>query len=254
VIVEVRGATLAFGAVPRAKGAADCSICDAVPDEPAHLAEVLGAIERTPDLGAVYVRATDPGAEDGGARLAEEFVREIKKRFDLWVALDAAAPQEPAWIDRTYAMGVDAVTYSLEPWDWALGEEILPALRHASTVFPAGAVTSHLVIGAQPDDALRAAIDAIADAGAVPVLAAAAGASCDPSPLYEHARAALRRTRLPTRWVRTLCASPSPLERALYGAEPARGALSRVAAVRWSDLRRLLRVRRVRDSLDSSGL
>ncbi len=258
MIAEVHGATLAFATAARPL-APDCAICARVPEQMPTVDDVVRAVEAaraTSPLCAVYLRAVDAATEDGGVLGAEPFVDEIKKRFDLLVSVDAHPPADLAWIDRSYAMGVDAAGFNLERWGRADRVLFQGALQHAASVFPSGAVTSHLVLGLDAEAATLEAIDSLAGAGVVPVLAGrtAPQAEIDPAPFYAHAHSAIRRHRLPTRWVRTLSDTPSELESSAYDLALPQGTLARVASVRLSDLRRLLRVKRIRDSLDSSGL
>ncbi|MFT7580042.1 MAG: hypothetical protein ACI9MR_001709, partial [Myxococcota bacterium] len=97
------------------------------------------------------------GTDDGGVRMLEPYVAALKKHFDILVAVDALPPKEDGWIERTYGMGADAVSYNLEIWNPArftqmcpgparvIGRErFLDALGYATTVFPSGGVTCHL--------------------------------------------------------------------------------------------------------------
>jgi len=123
------------------------------------------------------------GTDDGGVRFIEPYVNAIKKHFDILVAVDALPPTDNGWIERTYGMGVDAVSYNLEIFSPELFETICPgpsraigrqrfleALEYATTVFPNGAVTCHLIVGLEPLKATRDGIDTLTQMGVLPVL------------------------------------------------------------------------------------
>src|SRR5262249_45609613 len=106
-----------------------------------------------------------------------------RKHFDTFVAVQVHPPRSDPWIDRTYAMGVDALSYNLELFDpdvlgrhcigrvrYVGRERYLAALGYAASVFPAGTVWTDLVLGLEPADSTIAGIDALAGAGVVPVL------------------------------------------------------------------------------------
>jgi hypothetical protein len=48
---------------------------------------------------------------DGGVERLEKWVTEIRKHLNVLIALDLVPPATNDWIDKTYAMGVDALYY-----------------------------------------------------------------------------------------------------------------------------------------------
>ena len=125
--------------------------------------EVLEVVRAAFDEGAadsVYLNSAFFDAEDGGIVFLAPYVEAIRRHFDTLVAAQVHPPRTNAWIDRTYAMGVDALSYTLEIFDpeilkrHCIGrvryigrERYLEALAYAASIFPGGTVRSDLVHG-----------------------------------------------------------------------------------------------------------
>ena len=247
----------------------------------ADVLDVLDAIEtakRVGQLRRVFLSIGLLAGADRGISRLEKYVRAIKKNFDVLVAIDAIPPAEDHWIDRTYAMGVDSISYNLEVYDPARFYSVCPglagdvgreryfsALAYAATVFPAGAVTSHLVVGAEDPLATAQGIDHLAKLGAVPVLSLLRpfrGIDLRPSGeafdvpledvvrLYAKLADALERHQLNPRWVPSMGSTLTPHEASLLlpGAPWKQATHWESPVGRWwmtfvSDWRRRLRVR-----------
>lgn len=271
-----------------------CAFCRGTgPAQPTALpaiSEVIEVVRAAFDEGAaefVYFQGRCSEAPDGGVEALAPYITAVKKHFDTLVAAQLHPPRDLRDIDRTYAMGVDAISYSLEIFDpellarycagrnRAIGRpRFLEALRHAATVFPAGTVWSELVVGVESLDSSRAAIDALAGMGVLPVLsvvgpAAAAAlpgltlpAPAALAPVYAHLYETVKRRRIPMTWVRDLPVGVTPLDARFFVDEAARVAvgsfyrsrLGTLAARSLSRLRRRLRVKTVSESFDSSRL
>lgn len=299
-IGALRGGTLALApdrSCTLLDTGADCRFCSAnrfdTPRVKAieDVVETVRAAAEEGPLQMVFISVGLMPGDDRGARLVESYVRAIKRNFDVLVGLDACPPASDAWIDRTYAMGIDTLSYNLELWDPERFREVCPglhaqigrdrylaALRHAATVFPAGAVTSHLIVGLEPPESTMAGIDALTDAGVVPVLpvfvpqkgidlrgmVARVPTADELAPVYGYLYRRLKARKIPLRWVKDISVVTTPLEGRYFVGEEARlqvflasfykTAVGRLYMARLSDLRRALRVREVRESLDSSGL
>jgi hypothetical protein len=151
-----------------------------------HASEVVEVVraavaERT--VEAVYLNSCAFDAEDGGIAFLAPYVEAVRRHVDTLLAVQVHPPATTAWVDRTYALGVDAVSYNLEIFDsdvllrqcvgrarYIGRERYLEILAHAARVFPNGAVWSELVCGIEPPEATRAGIEALAAMGVVPVL------------------------------------------------------------------------------------
>src|SRR5690606_33068281 len=101
-----------------------CRFCSVGQDAPTHaglpvddVVEAVRVARAGHPIDMVYLSVGDLGTRDGGVAFLEPYVAAIKKHFDVLVAVDALPPATDDWIDRTYAMGVDAVSYNLEIWD-----------------------------------------------------------------------------------------------------------------------------------------
>ncbi len=261
------------------------------PDErerAASIGELIEVIRAAFDEGAadfVFFNSSVYDAEDGGIGFLAPYVEAVRRHFDTFVAVQVHPPRTNAWIDRTYAMGVDALSYNLELFDpVVLGrhctgrvrfvgrERYLEALAHAAHVFPAGTVWSDLVLGLEPAEATTAGIDALAGAGVVPVLsvhhpgpdAIAQLTAEETAAVVTHLDRTARERQLPVTWIRDLALGVTPLDACrLTGATPpgnaavhalTRWRLGAYAARGMARFRRRLRVRAVSDSFESSHL
>ena len=99
-----------------------CHFCDlparAVDREkPVPVGDVLETIRAAFAEGAVefvYLHVGYLEGEDAGLRFLEPYVDAIKKHFDTLIALQRQPPQSDRWIDQTYGMGIDALSYSVQ--------------------------------------------------------------------------------------------------------------------------------------------
>ena len=252
--------------------------------------ETVGAAFADGAVEYVYFHIGYVAAEDAGIQFLEPYVDAIKKQFDTLVAIQLQPPVDNRWIDRSYAMGVDALSYSVEIHDPALLQRYCPgkanqvgrdryydALGYAATIFPSGTVWSDLIVGLEPPESTMAGIDTLVRMGVLPVLSLfrpleetqlgshPLPTSADVAPVFAHLFSAVRNAKINMNWVRDLSFAVTPLEARFFAGEEARGAvgmgsqfyrtkLGTMAARNLSRLRRRLRVRKVSDSFDSSQL
>jgi hypothetical protein len=250
------------------------------------VADVIDTVRAAFAEGAVdfvLFNAGSPGAEDGGVEGLEPYITAVKRHFDTFVAVQAHPPRSDRWIDRTYAMGVDAIDYGVEVHDAALLARLCPrrhdptvreryyeALAHAAGIFPSGTVWSELLVGLEAPESTMAGIDRLVAAGALPVLslvgppgAAATAAPAALSPVVAHLFEAVRQAKINMGWVHELSFGITPLEARFFAGDDARlsvtqqfyrSRLGNLTARNLARLRRRLRVRTVSDSFDSSHL
>ena len=273
---SVRGAPCRF-CVEGARAPGDR---DAVP-----VRDVVEVVRAAFDEGAcesVYFNSGHFDAEDGGVEFIAPYVEAVRRHFDTLVALQVHPPGSDGWIDRTYAMGVDALSYNLELFDADIlmrhcvgrvryigRERYLDALAHAAAVFPSGTVWTDLVLGLEPVASTRAGIDALVALGVVPVVALVRGEHALPDPdetaaLLAHLYRAVKRRRIAMGWVRDLGLGITPFEARHFAGDGARLAVAVQHLTRWrlgalaarglARFRRRLRVRKVGDSFDAAHL
>ncbi len=280
--------------VPRGLACDFCDLPSRAPDrvEPLAVADVVDTVRAAFAEGAVefvYLHIGQHAGDDAGVEFLEPYVRAIKRHFDTLVAVQLQPPRDDFWIDRTYAMGVDALSYAVEIHDPQRLAELCPgrvrevgrdryyeALAHAATVFPSGTVWSDLIVGLEAPESTIAGIDTLVGLGVLPVLSlfrplvdtrlrdhplpdAAAVA-----PIFAHLFRAVRDARINMHWVRDLSFAVTPIEARFFAGDDARASigmgqfyrsrLGALAARNLSRLRRRLRVRQVSDSFDSSHL
>jgi hypothetical protein len=255
----------------------------------ADVIETVGAAFAEGAVEFVYFHIGYIEGEDAGVTFLEPYVQAIKKHFDTLVAVQLQPPVSNRWIDHTYAMGVDALSYSVEIHDADLlrqycegrtqyvgRERYYEALRYAASIFPNGTVWSDLIVGLEPAASTMAGIDALVALNVLPVLSLFRPLEDTPlrdhpppateevAPVFAHLFNAVRRARINMNWVRDLSFAVTPLE-ARFFSDDAQAALgmssqfyrSRIgglAARNLSRMRRRLRVRKVSDSFDSSHL
>mgnify|MGYP001101387709 CR=1 FL=1 len=277
---------------------AQCRFCgvgeEGATHEPIPVDDIVEAIQIARSehpIDMVYLSVGALGTDDGGVLFLEPYVAEIKKHFDVLVAIDALPPSDNRWIDHAYAMGVDSVSYNLEIFDAerfhricpgpaeTIGRErFLEALEYAATVFPSGGTTCHLIVGLEPMASTRRGIDTLTAMGVLPILplyrpfkgrdmrrdeaAEHFNASrAELTSLHSHLYTAVRDHRINLNLVRDIAIVTTPLEgRFLSKNSGVLEALQNKAmGTRWgrrtsaymSDLRRALRVRYVEEM--SSG-
>jgi hypothetical protein len=278
-------------------GSADrCSFCSLEGTRPGggsrvpveDVVEAIRLARQERPIHMVYLSVGYIDGPDSGVHALEPYVRAIKKAFNLLIAVDALPPVEDAWIDRTYAMGVDSVSYNLEifgPDEFQkncpgpariLGRDrFLSALSYATTVFNPGAVVCHLIVGLEAISNTLDGIDELVGRGVVPVLPVfrpfkgidlRQSDESDTQPIsteelgqvYAHLYNQLRKHDIPMGWVRDISVVTTPMEgRYFVGGETRLGGFikrmfndpHRKPSPRWVDIRRNLRVR---ESVDGS--
>ncbi|MCK6555017.1 hypothetical protein L6Q96_10620 [Candidatus Binatia bacterium] len=257
---------------------------DLFPFSPEEVTEAVGAAFEEGVAEFVYFNIGPFEGPDAGIAFLEPYVRAVKRHFDTLVAVQMHPPTEHGWIHRTYAMGVDAISYNLEAY--AAGAfaaycpgragrigraRILDALGHAAVVFPSGTVWTDLAVGLEPPESTTAGIDALVAAGVVPVLVLARAAlrsrgqtASGLAPVYTHLFHAVRRARINMGWLRDMSFAVTPLEARFFAGDEARAEVRRqqfyrswlgtLATRNLARLRRQLRVRTASESFDSSHL
>lgn len=195
----------------------------------------------------------------------EILAKGIKKNFNahLMGRLDYPAPAH--LIERAYASGVDIIEIPLTRFDPAGTtdakgrDERLRSLERARAVFPRWSVASTLVAGEEPPRSTLAGIDALLEMDVVPLVRLSGGARLpDPEAceIFTHLNASLRKRKaavkplLPLIYLFTplVPAAPRGVVRGLIDIIEDRRLLAA------SDLRRVLRVKEVEQSFESSGL
>lgn len=121
--------------------------------------------------------------EDGGASFFAPYISAVKKKHDVLISVQATPPDNSKWIDYLYALGVDSIAFNLEVFDTDFLKKVSPqsaslinrskyldALKYAVKIFPAGAVTSELLLGMEPAESTKAGIDYLVAVGVLPTL------------------------------------------------------------------------------------
>jgi hypothetical protein len=253
--------------------------------EAVSVADVLEVVRAAFDEGAaglVYFNTSHYDSEDGGIAFLAPYIEAVRKHFDTLVAAQVHPPRTNRWIDQTYALGVDALSYNLEIFDpdvlnrHCIGraryigrDRYLEALAHAARVFPSGTVWSDLALGLEPAESTVAGIDALVAMNVVPVAAILRGeypvpAAAEVTPVLTHLYRAVRDRGINMGWVRDLALGIAPLEARHFAGEGARLAvtvqqltrsrLGALAARGLARFRRRLRVRTVSESFEAAHL
>lgn len=197
----------------------------------------------------------------------EALTKVIKKNFNVHLVGRFDYPASPSLIERAYAAGVDILDIPLTIFDRALSrdrgldiEERLRSIDCARSVFPRWSVVSTLMAGEESPCSTMAGIDALLAVEVVPLVTLSCRAAHYPfdetAAIFAHLIAGWRSKRalikplLPLIYLSTPLVPPSP--RGVV-----RGFFDKVYDWRLlatSDLRRSLRVKRVEESFESSGL
>jgi hypothetical protein len=249
------------------------------------VADVVEVVRAAFDEGVcdfVYFNTSYFDGDDGGVAFLTPYVEAVRRHFDTLVAMQVHPPRHDRWIDHTYAMGVDALSYNLEIFDaqvlsrhcigrvrYVGRERYLEALGHAAAVFPSGTVWTDLVLGLEPAESTIAGIDALVAMGVVPVAAIVRGELPPPdaaqaATVLAHLYRAVKDRGINMGWVRDLGLGIAPLEARHFAGDGARLAvtvqnltrsrLGGLAARGLARFRRRLRVRRVGESFDAAHL
>jgi len=197
-------------------------LSDHPPFTPRDLVEAIQIVMQEKRCDIVTLSSGHVDTGDGGVEWLEKWVTEIRKHVTVLIALDLVPPESNEWIDKTYAMGVDALYYDsgfFNPDDESRRDvekhksRQLEALRYAVKIFPAGAVLSHLVVGFESIKDTMSSIDLLVDRGVMPVLAyfpPYAGSALrsrwtatpdEVTQVYAHLYERLVRTRINPHWV-----------------------------------------------------
>lgn len=227
--------------------------------------------------------------EGHGLASLEPYIKAIKKNFGTLLAVEAHPPATDAWIDRTYAMGVDSVSYHLDIYDPEIFSRICPgkarhigreryldALQYAASIFPSGTVTSNLIVGLEPFDSTIEGITHLTRMGVVPLLPIfkpLEGSdysrhnipeSEEIAPLYAHLYNTVKANKISMNWSKHVSIFITPIEGRYFTGDDAKlevtlynlykSKLGSMATREIAKLRRRLKVREVEDSFDSSEL
>ncbi len=143
------------------------------------LVEALKLVMKEKKCDFVNLSSGSVETEDGGVEWLQPWVEEIRKNVNILISLDLVPPKNKSWIDKTYAMGVDALYYDLDFFNPLEADKQeckeqdtrqLEALEYAAKVFPKGAVLSHVVIGLEHVKETEKRMKALLDRGVIPVL------------------------------------------------------------------------------------
>ncbi len=267
----------------------ECSYCaggyDEKPGRTCTVDEVLEVVSAVLEEGVseiIYLSTGFTEDDDGGIGFLTPYIEAIKKRFNCLVAVEALPPKNNHWIDRTYAIGADALLYNLEIFDEELFEALCPgrarfvgrrryieALSHAADIFPNGTVASHLIVGLEPPGSTCMGIDFLTDMGVVPILPVyrprpGGALRIEPLnaeviiPIYRHLYRAVKKKGINMNWMRDISVVTTPIEGRLIAGEKTGGIsgliekfygtrLGLKTAWGLSTLRRKLRVKEIEE-------
>jgi hypothetical protein len=121
--------------------------------------------------------------DDGGVAELRPYLVGLKRALPTLVSVTVLPPERPEAVLELYAAGCDAVSYHLLAWDEAAAAQVAPvrarfvshyrirnALRAAARYFPAGAVSTDLLIGLEPVERVSEAMRELIGEGIVPNL------------------------------------------------------------------------------------
>ncbi len=274
----------------------ECLFCDAATQaagrkEPIPVDDVIDTVGAAFADGAVefvYLHIGYIDSDDAGVHFLEPYVRAIKRNFDTLVAVQLQPPRDNRWIDHLYAIGVDALSYSIQIHDEKILERVCvgrtevvgrrryyEALTHAAGIFPSGTVWSDLIVGLEPVSSTIAGVDELVDMGVLPVLSVfhpfgdtdlsthPVPDTIEVAPIFTHLFERVRQAGINMNWVRDLSFAVTPFEARYFSESEVaatglgpfyRSKLGNIAVRNLSRLRRRLRVRQVNDSFGSSNL
>ena len=92
--------------------------------------EVVGAAVEGGDVKHIGLNAGTFAPPGRGHEEYAELVREIKRRYDVWVRMSICPPEEEKYIDILYDAGADQIGYDIEVYDEKLYAYICPGKLH----------------------------------------------------------------------------------------------------------------------------
>jgi solute carrier family 13 (sodium-dependent dicarboxylate transporter), member 2/3/5 len=273
------------------KSGLECKYCrhkvprEKTPFASKDLIEALDLVRKEAPIDVVHLSSGFVGTEDGGVAGLEPLVKEIRRHFNVLISIDVMPPATNQWIDRSYAMGVDAVYYDIDVFNPELFAELYPekeesirhkryleALEYAAKIFPSGAVCSHLVLGLESLASTMEGVHKLTKLGVLPLLTffrpMAESDLCsewhvsrdDLIPLYRDLFEAVRSKRINPNWIRQYDVILTPLEGRFFSDKQSKWGLSlqgfyktalgRKTALGMASLRRQLRVREIKRPWD----
>ncbi len=132
----------------------------------------------------VHLEAGHLLRDDGGVDDLTPYIAALRRSLPTLISVSVLPPADASAVLGLYAAGCDAVSYHLLAWDEAAAAQVAPvrarfvdhariitALNAAARIFPAGAVSTDLLIGLEPLDHLDEALATLIDGGVVPNLA-----------------------------------------------------------------------------------
>lgn len=132
----------------------------------------------------VHLEAGHLLKDDGGLADLAPYIAALRRALPVLISVAVLPPADPTLCLDLYAAGCDAISYHLLAWDEASATRVAPlrnrfvphariraALAAAARWFPAGAVSTDLLIGLEPLDHLHTALAALMAEGVVPNLA-----------------------------------------------------------------------------------
>lgn len=275
---------------------APCTSCAGWDSPPAEvrypeIVDVVEVVRRAFDEGAaelVCFNGPFSATEDGGIATLDPYINAVRHHFDTLIAAYLHPPRSNKWIDRAYAMGIDAVSFGVEAFDpdafrthfpgraRHIGRErYYDALGYAASTFPEGTVWSELIVGLEPTEATMHGIEELAAVGVVPVLGVTSPLGSRPvahvpseaaqiTSAGAHLYRVVKSLGINMGRLWDFNTGVTPLEARFFVGDDARLAVTMhslyrskigsIAARHLARLRRRLRVRAVRHSLDASGL
>ena len=274
-----------------------CQFCDAATQaagrtEAIPVEDVVDTVRAAFAEGAVefvYLHIGYIDDDDAGVQFLEPYIRAIKRNFDTLVAVQLQPPRDNRWIDYLYAIGVDALSYSVQIHDEKILERFCigrtqvvgrkryyDALAHAAGIFPSGTVWSDLIVGLEPVESTIAGVNELVGMGVLPVLSVfhplgdthlsqhPTPDTVEVAPIFTHLFEQVRKAGINMNWVRDLSFAVTPFEARYFSESEVltagglgpfyRSKLGNMAVRNLSRLRRRLRVRQVNDSFGSSNL
>jgi sodium-dependent dicarboxylate transporter 2/3/5 len=198
------------------------------------LIEAIEIILKEKTCDFVHLSSGHVDTEDGGVDWLGPWVTEIRKHLNILISLDLVPPHSNHWIDQAYAIGADALYYDLDFFNPKEAESShqfqiqrrrhLAALEYAASIFPKGAVLSHVVIGLEPLETTQKSVDLLIERGVVPILVyfppypeseLASRWTVTPTevaPLYAHLFEKLVKSKNTPHWIQQFDVVLTPLE------------------------------------------
>jgi hypothetical protein len=187
----------------------------------------------------------------------KDFIKELRSRFNILLMLKTGYFTGTKFYDSVFALGVDAVTLSINGRDEA-SKKFCDTINYITGLWPKGAVFTDIIAVNCSDDEIKEKIAFYSELKVIPKIITDSGCILDadsgtPFCIRDFIMKSLKENSVSLKWVMNfeLC---SVLQKSAGGKGRSKRKIAGKVALELASLRRKLMVKEVRSSFDSASL